>query len=56
MDGLTTLAFWFVAGLMLVAVVYAAVRGASVAYFRTKLEYLRTSLKEKSKGDNSHGL
>lgn len=46
------LAWWFVAALIFVVAVYMAVRSASAAYFRTKLEYLRASLKEMTKGDH----
>ena len=34
-----------------ILVVYVAVRAGSIAYFRTKLEYLRHEMKEMRKGD-----
>jgi hypothetical protein len=37
---------WLAWGAFIVVVVYLAVRAGSFAYFRTKLEYLRSVLKE----------
>lgn len=39
-------------GLLLIIFAYAIVRSVSFAYFRTKYEYLRRSMKEIRKGDN----
>lgn len=46
------LLFW---AIVLVAFAYVLVRVASHAYFRTKLEHLRSVLRELRKGDNNDG-
>lgn len=38
---------------ILIAVAYLIVRAASLAHFRTKLEYLRSMLKELGKGEHN---
>ena len=40
---------------LLIGFIYVAVRAASFAHFRTKLEYLRSVLKELRRGSNNHG-
>lgn len=41
---------YIVAGIAIIIFAYVVVRAGSFAYFRTKLEYLRSVLKEINKG------
>lgn len=47
---------WIVAAFpVLIVMAYVIVRVAAFAHFRTKLEYLRSALKELGKGEHSDG-
>lgn len=48
-------AMYIAIGLGLIVLAYAIVRSASFAYFRTKLEYLRSVLKQLDGGHNGEG-
>lgn len=52
MESVEFVAKWFLLGLIGVVIGYALVRAMSWAYFRTKLEYFRSVLREASKGRN----
>jgi len=45
-----------VTGFLLVVFAYAIVRGASFAFFRSKLEHRRTVTKEMREGNKSDGV
>lgn len=46
---------WLAAGILCIMFAYVLVRTASFAYFRTRLEYLRSVLRELRKDNNTHG-
>lgn len=48
-------ASWGMAAVLAVMFSYVAVRAASFAYFRTRLEYVRSLLRELGKDDRNHG-
>lgn len=53
--GLSTSLSWLVGGVLLIIFAYVFVRAASHAFFRTKLEYLRSALREMKKERDHHG-
>jgi hypothetical protein len=46
---------WLAGAVLLVILAYAVTRAASFAHFRTKLEYLRSVLREINRGGGPHG-
>lgn len=48
--------FYTLLAFLAVVAVYVGVRAGSIAYFRTKLEYLRHEVKELKKGEKENGV
>lgn len=46
---------WLAGAILLVVFVWVLIRTASVAYFRTKLEFLRSALRELRKENGKNG-
>lgn len=59
MEGQNVVGDYFTYAIIIVLgiiVLYVAVRAGSIAYFRTKLEYLKHEIKEMNKGEKDNGV